>query len=56
MMITNGTNTSQSGEVRTAAITLTSGGEPTTDGDGSNGNLTVDIALRGTWLNWGFSI
>jgi hypothetical protein len=44
----NGTNTTQAGEVRTPAITLTSGAEPTTDGDDSNGNLTVDIALRGT--------
>ncbi len=29
------------------AITLTEGGEPTTDGDGNNGNLTFDIALCG---------
>ncbi len=44
----NGINTTNSGEIRTSAITLTSGTEPTTDGDGSNGNLTVDIALKGT--------
>ena len=35
------------GEVRSASITLTAGGEPTTDGDGSNGNLTLDFGLTG---------
>lgn len=33
-------------EVRTNFITLSAGGEPTTDGDGNNGNLTLDIGLR----------
>ncbi|MDB5191839.1 MAG: hypothetical protein JWQ96_1402, partial [Segetibacter sp.] len=33
------------GEVRTKAITLSAGDEPTNDGDGNNGNLTLDIAL-----------
>ena len=33
------------GEVRALAITLTPFSEPTTDGDGNNGNLTDDIAL-----------
>ena len=44
----NGTNTSVAGEVRSAAITLSAGTEPTTDGDGANGNLTLDFGLRGT--------
>jgi SdrD B-like domain len=44
----NGTVTTVAGEVRTNAVTLSSGGEPTTDGDGANGNLTVDIALKAT--------
>jgi hypothetical protein len=35
-------------EVRSNTITLALLTEPTTDGDGSNGNLTVDIALTGT--------
>jgi hypothetical protein len=35
-----------SGELRSNFITLTTTGEPTTDGDGNNGNLTVDFALR----------
>lgn len=37
-----------SGELRSNYITLTTGGEPTTDGDGSNGNLTLDFGLTGT--------
>ncbi|MBK8952961.1 MAG: carboxypeptidase regulatory-like domain-containing protein [Chitinophagaceae bacterium] len=37
-----------SGEVRSNYITLTTLGEPTTDGDGSNGNLTLDFGLKGT--------
>ncbi|MBK8952960.1 MAG: carboxypeptidase regulatory-like domain-containing protein [Chitinophagaceae bacterium] len=37
-----------SGEVRSNYITLTTLGEPTTDGDGSNGNLTLDFGLTGT--------
>ncbi len=41
----NGTNTSVAGEVRSNALTLSCGQEPTTDGDGNNGNLTVDFAL-----------
>ena len=44
----NGINTSFAGEVRTSSITLITGTEPTNDGDGNNGNLTVDIALNGT--------
>lgn len=35
------------GEVRSKAITLSAGDEPTNDGDGSNGNLTLDIPLCG---------
>ncbi|MBK9681726.1 MAG: hypothetical protein IPO69_23185 [Saprospiraceae bacterium] len=27
---------------------MTSGGEPTNDGDGNNGNLTVDFGFAGT--------
>ena len=34
-----------SGEARSLAITLAAGTEPTNDGDGSNGNLTLDFAL-----------
>ena len=34
-------------EVRSKAITLTASGEPTADGDDSNSNLTLDIALCG---------
>ena len=37
-----------SGELRSNFITLTAGGEPTTDGDGNNGNLTLDFGLKGT--------
>ena len=33
------------GEMRSPAITLASGSEPTTDGDDNNGNQTLDIAL-----------
>ncbi|MBL0146813.1 MAG: hypothetical protein IPP48_14895 [Chitinophagaceae bacterium] len=33
------------GEVRSNAITLSVAGEPTTDGDGSNGNLTLDFGF-----------
>ena len=33
------------GGFRSNYITLTAGGEPTVDGDGSNGNLTLDFAL-----------
>ena len=29
-------------------MTLTYGGEPTNDGDGPNGNLTMDFGLKGT--------
>ncbi len=36
-----------SGVLYSNAITLSEGGEPTTDGDGANGNLTFDIALCG---------
>ncbi len=35
----------------TNAITLSVGGEPITDGDGNNGNLTFDLALCGnSWI------
>jgi protocatechuate 3,4-dioxygenase beta subunit len=44
----NGTNTSVAGEVRSGAITLALTTEPTTDGDGNNGNLTVDFGFKGT--------
>jgi protocatechuate 3,4-dioxygenase beta subunit len=46
----NGTNTSVAGEVRSNAVSLAVGGEPAAgvDGDGTNGNLTVDFALTGT--------
>lgn len=33
------------GEMRSKAITLSQGAEPTTDGDDNNGNLTLDLAL-----------
>lgn len=33
------------GEIRANAISLTAGQEPTTDGDGANGNLTVDFGF-----------
>lgn len=36
------------GEVRSNFITLTTGGEPTTDGDGNNSNLTLDFGFKGT--------
>lgn len=42
----NGVNYA-SGEVRTNYITLAAGTEPTNDGDDSNGNLTLDVALKG---------
>lgn len=42
----NGINLS-SGEIRTGFITLSAGDEPTNDGDDSNGNQTLDIALKG---------
>lgn len=35
-------------ELRSNFITLSNAGEPTTDGDGNNGNLTLDFGLRGT--------
>lgn len=38
-------NNAAGGEIRSKAITLSAGIEPTNDGDGSNGNLTLDIAL-----------
>ena len=34
------------GEVRTGTITLAAGTEPSNDGDDSNGNLTLDVALK----------
>lgn len=40
--------TTLSGELRSNYITLTAGSEPTTDGDGNNGNLTLDFGLKGT--------
>ncbi len=40
--------TTVTGELRSNFITLSVGGEPTTDGDGNNGNLTLDFGLRGT--------
>ncbi len=44
----NGTNTSIAGEVRSSAITLALTTEPSADGDGNNGNLTVDFGFKGT--------
>jgi hypothetical protein len=38
-------NNAPGGEIRSKAITLAAGTEPTNDGDGSDGNLTLDIAL-----------
>lgn len=38
-------NNQPGSEVRSKAITLAAGTEPTNDGDGSNGNLTLDIGL-----------
>ncbi|MGG9972476.1 SdrD B-like domain-containing protein [Ferruginibacter sp. SUN002] len=43
----NGVNT-VAGEVRSNFITLSASGEPTTDGDDANGNLTLDFGLKGT--------
>jgi hypothetical protein len=40
--------TNVSGELRSNNITLVAGTEPTTDGDGSDGNLTLDFGLIGT--------
>jgi protocatechuate 3,4-dioxygenase beta subunit len=40
--------TTVGGELRSNYITLTVAGEPTTDGDGNNGNLTMDFGLIGT--------
>jgi protocatechuate 3,4-dioxygenase beta subunit len=40
--------TTVSGEVRSNNITLVAGTEPTTDGDGNDGNLTLDFGLKGT--------
>ena len=40
--------TTVSGELRSNYITLSTGGEPVTDGDGANGNLTLDFGLKGT--------
>lgn len=34
-------------EVRSVYVTLSVGGEPTGDGDGANGNLTMDFGLKG---------
>jgi hypothetical protein len=33
-------------EIRTGTITLLAGTEPTNDGDGNNGNLTLDVAIK----------
>lgn len=38
-------NNGAGGEVRSKAITLAAGTEPTNDGDGNNGNLTLDFGL-----------
>lgn len=40
----NGSFTNADG-IRSNTVALTIGGEPTTDGDGNNGNLTVDFGL-----------
>ncbi len=44
----NGTNTSVGGEVKSKAVTISGGQEPTTDGDNNNGNLTVDFGFDKT--------
>jgi SdrD B-like domain/Secretion system C-terminal sorting domain len=45
----NGVNLVNGGtEVRSNNITLSIGGEPTTDGDDANGNLTLDFGLKTT--------
>jgi uncharacterized repeat protein (TIGR01451 family) len=41
--------TAQGGTIRSGPVTLTVGGEPTNDGDGSNGNQTVDFGLLGNF-------
>lgn len=41
----NGVIVTSGGESRSLAITLSAGQEPTYDGDGSNGNLTLDFAF-----------
>ena len=41
----NGTNTSVITEVRSNAVTVMAEQEPTTDGDNSNGNLTLDFGF-----------
>ncbi len=43
--------TTVGGELRSNFITLTAGGEPTNDGDGNNGNLTLDFGLSPTDCN-----
>jgi hypothetical protein len=43
----NGTGSGTT-ETKSSPITLVSGSEPTTDGDGNNGNLTVDFGFAGT--------
>ncbi len=42
----NGIITMDNDEVFTYGITLSANGEPTNDGDGANGNLTLDIGLE----------
>ncbi|MBK6478051.1 MAG: hypothetical protein IPF93_07115 [Saprospiraceae bacterium] len=44
------TEQDQAPRSKSLPITLTSGGEPTNDGDGNNGNLTVDFGFAGTAL------
>ncbi len=39
----NGTRVGVTQTVRSGTVTLSAGGEPTTDGDGADGNLTVDF-------------
>lgn len=41
----NGSQTTPGGAVRSPVITLTIGGEPTTDGDDANGDLTIDFGF-----------
>jgi uncharacterized repeat protein (TIGR01451 family) len=48
--VDNDDNGSASGTViRSGPVTLTIGGEPSNDGDGTNGNLTVDFGLLGSF-------
>ncbi len=42
----NGVSTINGNELQSKTITLTANGEPVNDGDGANGNLTLDFGIR----------